>query len=299
MNGFIYLPSEIFQMVLQYLPLYDLGAMDLAIMNSVLRPLYLSALPMMIIPQYVSDGSIQRNDEDGQIVSERLPDLCKSLEWMVLRKLRLLEISSDSFSASLFSLIMNSRNVLRTLLVKHLTSEAFIQLGTCSKLKTLGVDCTNDLEGFVIFLQHNPQIQTIVVNPAFECTPDLFSHISENCPSLTALNVSDNYFFSDECIAELTKGSLKLTYLDLSNTTILDESIPLILSTYPNLQFLSLFGCSISDEMIKLCLRQVSLPSLLQEDPEIQILGLRTALAASIFVRSLIFNLTLRCNFII
>jgi hypothetical protein len=96
----------------------------------------------------------------------------------------------------------------------------------------------------------------------------------------------------DECVPELAQSNLNLISLILDGTSLLeDDSIRLILDSFPKLQYLSFSETGLSSEIEFLSLQRVAIPSLKSSDPAVQLMGLQGLQRLSnIEVLSVIFN---------
>jgi hypothetical protein len=272
MARFLKLPPEIFDMVLAYLLLDELGKLDMAILNHSLRSHYLSTinLGMTTIEKY--EAPFWFEDIENQLL------------WIVSRNVIPLDIFYDVFHPAFLSLILNSRSKLRSLELcpsESIPAEYLSLIGPCPSLKKLKLFQCDDISHTSLknFLALNPTLEKIVLFSRVRLSPDYITSIAFNCRSLKHLDLSNNIWFNDRCLTELTQGTLNLTSLNISSTDIRsDPSVHLALKSFPNLRSLLLHECSVSSDVIKLCLRQVVLPALTSDDPEIQSLGLDSLL---------------------
>jgi hypothetical protein len=236
------LPCEILQLVLQYLRLEELVRMDYATTNQLLRPSFLSALSRVEIPRYKTPSNYIEYRKDN-------------LLWLLRRCIAPLEILSEGSEPEISALISNSRQRLRSL-----------RLSSCPDFPSQ------------FFVDHLTSCRSLITLELISCPsfpPVFLGSLVRICVNVKHLNVSCNQWFDDECVTLLTTGVLDLFALNISKTNVLqDRSIQAVLDSFPNLHAISMAHCPISGDMVRLCLRQVVIPSLCNRDTEIQWLGL-------------------------
>jgi hypothetical protein len=243
-------------MILQYLSLIELRNIDLAIVNYNFRSHYLSVVNRMVIPSF--------------------DNFC-SFYWIMARNILSQAIdfnNEENEPQHALALILNSRAHLQTLSLTGVNDVFFHGLGTFPVLTTLKVSLRYDWEGkdMIQFWTLNPQLNFIDLSYSYiESIGELIPCLISKCPSLRHLSfMFDDAWFDDDCVVELTQGSLDLLSLDISGTSVrLDQSIKRILKSFPNLQKI-VPNHLVSNEMQELCLRQVAFTALLSNDPKIQ-----------------------------
>jgi hypothetical protein len=267
--SFFDLPREIFHLALTFLPPKDLGRLDLAVTDHHLRPIYLSFVDGMTI----MNSWLCCNEENS--------DKYSYLGWLLIRKIIPLEISANGFHPLMLLLIMNSKAHLKTLTFCHdsvIPEIYFRQFPSCPSLETFCLIECGDLsfESIDQFFQLNPQLKTLELLLPSLLTPQIITSITRNCPNVTSLDLSECLGFTDALVPELTNSNLKLISLNLDGTSLEnDDSILSFLDSFPSLNYLSFAETYISGEMQKLCVRRVVIPSIMNADPSIQLLGLK------------------------
>lgn len=258
------LPREILRVIFEYLPLPDLGILDIALVNRKLRSIYLTALDGLIIPRYESSSR-----EIGENIF---------LNWLIKRKIIAIQIILYSFHAKILQFIRNCRNKIKFLSNYgcSLSAQFLCEVSPFPSLNEIILNNYNiySLDLLGQFLRLNPQLQSIRL--LHQLTPKFINTISYCCPNVKYLDFSGNRWFDDTCIVELVQGNLNnLISLNIADTGVKqDVSIQLILDTYPNLHFFSFFGCTDSSILYRSCLHQVVSPALNSMNWEMQILGL-------------------------
>jgi hypothetical protein len=287
------LPREILYLSLQFLDLKDIGNFDSAITNHLLRPLYLSLVNGMIISNY---RSIFKNRD-----SEDIQDYC-SLGWLVMRKIISFEIHLRSFHPSMIVLISNSKAHLKSLFLDtDFPDISFREIGSCPSLLEFTIRSEKSdhitFESMDQFFQLNPQLQRIKIQP--DSFPQILTSISKNCPNVTHLCVSDNNDPMKDLVPELSRSGLNLISLVLDERDLTgDESIHVLLNSFPNLHYLSIAGSNTSQVRKTLILKRVAIPSLMNPDPSIQLMGLRCLSDMQVIIPECcfgIYNLNYRC----
>jgi hypothetical protein len=263
---FSLLPQEVFQMILQYLPLSDVSKMDMAIVNHSLRPQFLDTLNGMLIPSF----------EDNEF------------EWMMLRNIipqTFHQHHCDDHHClaqshiDIVPFLLKVRNHLEFLTLDGISKSDFRKLGAFPELKIFGLSLLGSpisLKSLVRFFGLNPQIEQITLNYSlFNYNSTLITSLAPKWPNLKYLNLSNNLWFNDYCVAKLAQSNLNLLSLDIGSTDVQqDGSLLLILNAFPNLQHLSFEECEdISREMREFCLRNVAIRSLRSHDLEVQVVG--------------------------
>jgi hypothetical protein len=121
----------------------------------------------------------------------------------------------------------------------------------------------------------NPQLKSLGIYGMGPLLPEVIASIARNCRSLVDLDLSQNADFTDALLFELAKSSLNLISLNLDEAALEDdESIHSVLDSFPNLHYLSFAETNISTEMERLSLKKVVIPSIMNADPDIQLMGL-------------------------
>jgi hypothetical protein len=280
-NNFSLLSKEIFQFILQFLPMKDLAKMEMALLNHILRPHFLSALDRMIIPSlkdlnflsWVMSRNIipqefcQHDDDDQEEIEDAsniLPrGYCPSHD-------------NSEPKIPFIAFLLKIRNHLKSLSLDDLSEASFGALGAFPALTKVTLNTPRRLSAktLVNFWSLNPQLQEFSMSFAKNFGSDLISALVHVCPNLKHLSLSHNHWFNDDCVVKLAQSNLNLLSLDVGNTSVQsDESIHLILNSFPNLHNLSFYECEISKEMGELSLRQIAIPSLLSDDLDIQMMG--------------------------
>jgi hypothetical protein len=248
--------------------------MDMAILNHRLRPHYLSGVNGMVVSTF----------REFQM-----------LDWIISRNVIPQEVRYTLHSCytqtSLCQLLHHSRTRLKTLSLGGISDPYFQELSSFPALTSFRLSCfdaptLNSLglgyvripitpESIVNFCVLHPQLQEFSLNFADGFTSEFIVSLVSKCPNLKKLCMSYNKWFDDECVTKLVQGNLDLLSLDLSSTSVRQkESIELILNSFPNLHSFTFRECGFSLETNEFCLRQVAIPSLLDNDPKIQSMGL-------------------------
>lgn len=198
------------------------------------------------------------------------------LQWLVLRKIVVVEIFLHYLHPLMFSLIQNSRSHLRTLrfFFQELSNVYFQSLATLPALTDLDLgDCDELCQELLIeFFQLNPHLPKLSISSSSPYTPSLMTYLPTN---LTYLDVSESLWFNDQCVSILSKSQLRLSYLNISYTDVHeDSSIELIINAFPSLYYLLFYECDISDDMVKLSLHRVISPSIRSDQLDHQCAGI-------------------------
>jgi hypothetical protein len=234
--------------------------MDMAILNHSLRPHYLSAVNKMLMPSFEE----------------------YFFDWIILRNIIPQEVKySYSFcheSINLSKLLHLSRVHLKTLILSDIADDCFRELGPFPALISFNLSCVQtpvSANSLMNFWSHHPQLQKLSLSFTQGFNSKLIVSLVSKCPNLKQLSLSYNQWFNDECVMKLVQGGLNLLSLNIRHSSVrLKKSLELILASFPNLHSFSIYDCNFSLETREFYMRQVAIPSLLSDDPEIQSMGL-------------------------
>jgi hypothetical protein len=268
MPGFELLSPEIFRMILQHLDYpKDIIRLDNALSNHKLRPLYLQAIEGMII----SDTAEFRQDQTRRSA------------WIINKKILPLIVTVrgwNNFCALFF--LSRSNLMIHTLELSYcdpLPDSIFLTLGLFPSLTTLvlyelkRISCS---VSFLRFLSLNSQLRSLTLSAIKTPAVAVISGISQSCPNLTYLNVSENQWFGDECVSLLTKGNLQnLEQIYIFSTSVREhDSIVNLVKTFPHLKELLVPSCELSYETSIFIMNELVLPALRSNDREDQLRGI-------------------------
>jgi hypothetical protein len=261
------LPREMVRLILELLTMEEIGKLDLAILNHHFRPLFLVALHKLPVPVY-EDPCYGQKDQP--------------LDWLLVRGVIPLDIKINNFRPKLGQLIANSRSLVQCLAIHdaRFSPTTFQALGSFPSLTSFALGDGDDeisQEMVLQFLRCHPQLEKISIATGSDFTDELVREIPLCCPKVTHLDFMGSVWFGDDCASSLAAVAAQLPQLislDLSETKITDDVIPLLLDSLPRLHQLCLFDCNISLPMLQLCLTRVAMPSLMSSDPKVIFLGL-------------------------
>lgn len=240
----------------------------MAILNQQLRLIFLQAMRLWTLEYY--EPPFWEEDYENQLL------------WLIRRNIEIQMIDYQNFHPLILRVISQSRRKLRSLSMRScesITNDTLEHIGSCPKLNDLQLincDETSHLH-LHVFFSNNQQLRKLVFFSRVSLSPNYISCISNNCLNLVNLDLSHNNWFNDDCVTLLTtmKGNMPLQILNISSTHVRsDLSIRMILDSFPNLCSISLYECLISADIVKVCLRRVIYPSLVNEVEDVKIYAL-------------------------
>jgi hypothetical protein len=271
---FALLPREVFQMILQYLPLKDISKMDMAIVNHNLRSHLLFTLNEWLIP------SFEENEYDWIMLRNIKPKHFRQHHCHVCEDHYCDDRRCYSQShIDIVPFLLKVSDHLESLSLDGISKSDFRKLGAFPELTSFSLSLLRSsvsTKSLTRFFGLSPKLKRLDLNFSFyNYNVTLLTALISNCPNLRHLNLANNMWFNDHCVAKLTRSNLDLFLLNIDYTAVTqDESLQLILNAFPNLQHLSFGNCEgISLEMTEICVKQVAIRSLLSDDPDIQNLG--------------------------
>jgi hypothetical protein len=218
--------------------------------------------------------------------SDRIEDYL-SLDWLLARKVIPCEIHLGSFHPLMLVLFFNSKSHLKLLSLNAVIPDAYFrEIGSCPSLIDLRLLEWSDGHSLPVmdrFFQSNPQLQKVGIQYAFD--PQIITSLIKHCPNVTHLDLFESEIgLTDKLMLELSQSHMNLTYLNLDVSQLSDQSIRVILDSFPNLHYLSITDPDISPEMDALIIKRVIVPSLKNADAAIQLMGLQSLETCSIEV---------------
>jgi hypothetical protein len=123
------------------------------------------------------------------------------------------------------------------------------------------------------FLMRHPQLQDLQLDSMHHLSSDILPLLSQYCPNLRSVGLSDNGWVTDESIFLLAgEGCSNLKSLSIAGTGIRHEdTIRRLISVWPNLCFL---GLSASNNFPLLAIRLLIIPVLDRREADDQCRGL-------------------------
>lgn len=231
------LPREIFNLILQYLNIKELSNFDQAVLNHTLRPQYLSAIRNLIIEEYYAPAP--------------WPEPGTNLEWIMTRGVLPLKITLNHYKPEMTELVNFSRTFFNTLCLgdRKFPLDLFCSLQECPSLTNLQLNHCDSVttEMFNNFLLFNPQLESLMITR--QSSFDLNSCLLI-CHHLKYLDLPYNYWINDDFVSQLCGAKFDLYSLDLSGSFIGNTSVQLLLDTFPNLHYLCLIDCNLSEEIL-------------------------------------------------
>lgn len=150
--------------------------------------------------------------------------------------------------ADLVSVLMNEYTFAIDLTILRVNENVFNALSKCKKLRCLYV-CGDEnacipVENFEKIFEHLPLLEILVLKHVRQVTDFVIESITQNCPSLTALDLSGCSNITHKGFNSLVK-LYSLTWMKFSFTKIGDESITKIVESKcgPNIKELRFDGC--------------------------------------------------------
>jgi hypothetical protein len=233
--------------------------MDMAIINHSLRPHYLSAVDGMLISSFREFYFL-----GNWIMSRNLKPRKITCEYETMQPI-----------GNPIPLLLNSRERLEILSLHEIPDNDFRQFGSFPALTDItfwGLE--SPLVTLVNFLSLNPQLKKISLHFTRGFNVEYVTSLISKCPNLKHLDLSHNKGFNDACAVKLVEGGLDLYSLRIDGTSVRQrESLDLILNSFPNLHYFTFSECGFSTEIREFILRQIAIPALLSDDPEIQSMG--------------------------
>jgi hypothetical protein len=257
---------------MEYLPITTgIIPLDNAILNHSLRSRYLESLSGLRMNHFqIQQDFFQPSDS-----------FSKGVDWMINRNVHSLEISIQNcpLHENYSQLIERSRPLIRSISFqgsRELIHSIFLQ-GTFPLLRTLCIPfCSVCPIHFVVFLLTNPQLESLDIAGMENSSVDILPIISEICPHLTSLNLSQIPWVTDECIPQLVKGFPKLCNLNIDCARITQpSSIVTLLNSFPLLKSLSISSWRLPLDAIKYYILEYADPRLDSDDLELQGAGCR------------------------
>lgn len=269
------LPRELLNLVYSFLDWSSYGHLDLAMTSHLLRPHYLATLNGMITPLRF-------------LYSHPYSNLHHShLRWIISRNVLPLHITilRDADLYLFLALILRVRSRLIALYIYGTSSfpqEYLFSIGSCPCLTKFELYLpSNSISPQQLgqFLQQNPQIQKLKFHVAAPYPPNIVSIIRDNCPNLKYLYLPKNkVWLNDHCISELVRGPKipNLQALSLSCCRLSEQSIQLMMDSFPNLHYFTFDRVLNSEEgMMLSCLQRIVHKALIDDNVETRMLGMR------------------------
>jgi hypothetical protein len=260
------LPLDLYRELLQYLTLWEIGDLDLALLNHQFREIYWASLSGTVIPEipkYSTRGIIpwltQRN-----ILTRH----CKIM------------MSLGPISCQF---IIQSKPVLNTLNIyqSNVNGNDLRNIGSCPNLKCLSLFFSKSLtsRGLEHFLRINPQLERVSISSNDQLSNALLKVIIEVCSHLHHLNISRCSWVTDASLDLIERSNLKLRSLDIHMCHVSTEKVEELMERCHSLRYLQVGR---ADEGLQiLILRKIAFSALEDPDPEVQLLGLQALQEAS------------------
>jgi hypothetical protein len=248
-SGLSALPQDAWRSFLDYLCLEEIVCLDSAVLDRNLRQTYLSALSRIVL-------------YDSIWLTEDIAD------WLFIREIFVKDIQLDAIHQQFLE---TNRHTLESITITGPIRS--LRIGTFPRLVNLTVYNLRNVDPE--FLLHHPQLERLVICVHLFSTNNI-PCITQHCPHLLHLDLSDNKWFKAQDLLLLAQGCPKLTSLDLSRTRIRkgqgDEAMRMFLSSHPQLESISYDPSSFNSETVTTILRSISLKSLMSDDPNRQLI---------------------------
>jgi hypothetical protein len=262
----LYVPREIFGIILQSLTLHEISTLDKAILNRCQRKEYLSYLQGI-------DLSLQMAEE-----------YCFSdlVTWLLTRKVSTKIIHLYEFNPTGMNFVTMLRCSLVTLAVgscKNIQDSDLDSFPDCPSLTSLSLSAwrLSDSSLRRVLVKY-PHLKSLDISHSYLLTDETIISLAAALPGLTHLDLSYSKWFTDESIKILLSAQFPLVSLILSGTNVFhDQSIQDILAATSRqvLHLLSLSADQYSYGCRAAVLKEIALPSLMSDVPSRQLLGLQ------------------------
>jgi hypothetical protein len=259
---FTKLLPELLHLILEHLNYSEILRFDLAVLNHSLRSLFIDALRLL----------------QPEFFSRPLDSL--DIDWLTHRGILIPTIKFCGFNESGVGYISKFRSSIQSIEINlrrgyKASNSDLVRIGRCPLMTSLSLpDSTITIKNLEKLLKSNPQLESLSLQGCQKLTETAISTVVKYCPKLKVLNISGNLWVADDAIEILVTGCPHLTKIDLSGTMISDECIEDLLAQFPRLRSIRFSDTEISIETILKIFRHVGIPSLLDQNPSNQLLGL-------------------------
>lgn len=231
--------TDILHLVLEWLELFDIARLDIAISDKYMRNIYLKYLNYRGI---IFTGNFTRSFNNN------------FLAWLNIRNIKIknLKLHQDcfinpnaKFYKTLENLVINDIN---------LTDEQLIAiLKCCPNLNSINLqDCENLTEISLFLLSILcPKLTKINLNNCWLISDKVINSFAKNYTNLLELDIGDCIFITDESLIKLLYNCKNLKSINLTNNNYIDDNFILKLMKFDyKLKYINITGCNISDLVI-------------------------------------------------